>query len=184
MQLTHHCVLCDHQKVNLKEGSICGLTERKPNFHRTCLQISLTQKFEEKLKSVNIEYQRVLNNKWWTYVYSIVFILISFLVFFILYKFNDRLDILLENSNSARAQGLLIVVYIVLATIGIILFGMAAGAFNKYRNDVAKVTIQKLRIDEVLSVYNISYTIDIAFGKKYHGTQEVAVDLNLKGINL
>ncbi len=64
MHLIHHCELCDHQKVNLKEGSICGITQRKPNFHRTCLQISLSEKFEEKLKRANIEYQKVQKDTW------------------------------------------------------------------------------------------------------------------------
>ena len=182
MQLTHHCELCDHQKVNLKEGSICSLTERKPNFHRTCLKISLTKKFEEKLKLANIEYQRVQNDKWWTYAYAIVFLTISFAVFYGAYWFVGYVDELFESRNSG--QSYITVVPIVIFAIGFVLLAMAVGAFNKYRKDVAKVTLQKQRIDEVLSLYNISYVIEITFEKKYHGKQEVAVDLKLKGINL
>lgn len=178
--LTHHCELCDHQKVNLKEGSICGLTERKPSFHRTCLKISLTQKFEEKLKLVNIEYQRIQKDKWWTYAYSIVFLSMSCAVFYGVYWFIGYMDELFESRK--YGQGYITVVPIVIFAIGFVLLAMAGGAFNKHRRDVAKTTLKKQRIDTVLAQYNISYTIEIFFGKKYHGTQEVAVNLNLKGV--
>ncbi len=182
MHPTYHCELCNHQKVNLKEGSICGLTERKPNFNRTCPKIFLTKKFEEKLKIAAIEYQRVEKDRWWTYAYSIVFLIMSFAVFYSVYWFIGYMDELFDSRD--YGQGYITVVPIVIFSIGFVLLAMAVGAFNKHRKDVTKVSLKKQRIDEVIALYNISYTVDITFGKKYHGTQEVAVDLKLKGINL
>ena len=57
MNPTRHCELCDKQKTDLKVGTTCGLTDRKPEFNKTCAKIELNEKFENKLKKVNIEYE-------------------------------------------------------------------------------------------------------------------------------
>tara|TARA_R100000935_G_scaffold36196_1_gene57042 strand:+ start:162447 stop:162992 length:546 start_codon:yes stop_codon:yes gene_type:complete len=180
MDPSQHCILCDHQKVTLKEGTLCGLTERKPAFHNTCLTIKLTEKFEEKLKTANIEYQYALKDKWWTYTYMVVFGFLGALAFFCLFKFQERIGEVIFNKSSGRGQGYLVVVYICIVTAGFVLFGMAIRAFNGYRNKVSKALHKKNRIDTVLNLYNIKYTIAISFGKNYHGTQEVEVDLQQK----
>lgn len=59
---------------------------------------------------------------------------------------------------------------------------MAFGSLNKHRQDLALAKFQKSKIDEVLHLYRIEYDIFIQFGKKYHGNQEVHVDLKTKGI--
>ena len=43
MNVKRHCDLCEHQVLNLKEGTICGLTNKKPNFNTTCLKINFNK---------------------------------------------------------------------------------------------------------------------------------------------
>ncbi|QIE60013.1 hypothetical protein G5B37_10690 [Rasiella rasia] len=180
IQQSHHCNLCDHQKTNLKKGSICGLTDLKPTFQKNCPKIQLTQKFEEKVKEANVAYQYALKDKWWTYTYTVVFILASVLVFYLLIKFHERLSEMFEASSTTRGQGFLVVVYIFIATAGVMLFAMAIRAFNSFRQKVNTAARKKEKIDDVLSLYNIKYTVEVSFGKKYHGTQEVSVDFQRK----
>lgn len=175
MENARHCELCDHQTVTLKEGTICELTDRKPDFHRTCLNIALNEKFEEKLKLSNVAYQKVLSTKTWTYGYFLVFLIFSLIVmggaiYFSYYLFNltDRV-------------GVISVAPVVILAIGIGLMSMAFGARNKYRQDLAAAIHNKEKIDRVLELYNIDYDIDIQFGRKYHGTQEVYADLKFRG---
>ena len=73
MELARHCELCDHQKITLKEGTTCGLTDRKSEFNSTCIEIELNEKFEDKLKDVNIRFQKINGEKTLTYLYFIVF---------------------------------------------------------------------------------------------------------------
>ena len=47
MNVKRHCDLCEHQVLNLKKGTTCGLTNKKPNFNKTCLKI----KFDKKIKT-------------------------------------------------------------------------------------------------------------------------------------
>ncbi|EAY25989.1 RDD family protein [Microscilla marina] len=31
-----YCSICHHQKIDFQQGIVCGLTDKKPNFHETC----------------------------------------------------------------------------------------------------------------------------------------------------
>lgn len=172
MDLARHCELCDHQKVNLKDGTICGLTDRKPAFNKTCANITLNEKFENKLKTVNIEYEKVKRTKILTYIYFATFISIGIAVivggyFLGKYAFDNRV---------------ISTVPVIIMAIGLAPLGMAFGALNKYRQGIESTKRKKDKIDDVLNVYHIEYQIDIEFGKEYHGTQEVYVDLKVKGL--
>lgn len=172
MDLARHCDLCDNQKTSLKEGTTCGLTDRKPEFNKTCSKIELNEKFENKLKTVNIEYDKIKRSKILTYIYFGVFIIIGLAVTiggYLLGKY-------------ALDSGVISTVPIIIMAVGLAPLGMAFGTLNSYRqrNEVAK--IKKDKIDEVLNVYRIEYDIDIKYGNEFHGTQEVFAELKVKGI--
>ncbi|WP_412560829.1 hypothetical protein [Winogradskyella sp. MIT101101] len=172
MNLARHCELCDHQKVNLKHGTTCGLTDRKPEFNKTCAKITLNEKFENKLKTVNIEYEKIKRTKILTYTYFAVFIAIGIAVIvggYLLGKY-------------ALDSGVISTVPIIIMAVGLAPLGMAFGTLNKYRQGIESAKSKKDKIDEVLNLYRIDYNIDIKFGKEYHGTQEVYADLNVKGL--
>lgn len=57
---------------------------------------------------------------------------------------------------------------------------IAIGPLNTYLNDLKLAKQIKDELDEVLEIYDIKYDIDINFGKAYHGTQDVYVNLNVK----
>lgn len=63
MNFSKHCDLCDYQKVNLTIGTTCGLTNLKPTFKDTCVDINLDLKLLEKLKVLSIEVERTRRKK-------------------------------------------------------------------------------------------------------------------------
>ena len=172
MNLARHCELCDNQKTDLKVGTTCGLTGRKPEFNKTCANIQLNEKFENKLKMVNIEYQNFKRKKVLTYSYFVVFIGIGILVIvggYLLGKY-------------ALDSRVISTVPLIIMSVGLALLGMAFGTLNKYKQDIEVAKSKKSKIEEVLSEYRIEYEIDVIFGKKIHGTQEVYAELKTKGV--
>jgi len=171
MNLAKHCELCDNQIVSLKEGTTCKLTNRKPEFNKTCSKIELNEKFEEKLKAVNIEYESFKRTKVLTYIYFIIFLTISFAVMiggYLLGKY-------------ALDFGVISTVPLIIMGVGVLVLPVAFGPLNRYRNRISVSKSKKSKIDNVLNLYNIDYTIDLKFGKEIHGTQEVQSDLNVRG---
>ena len=49
MNVKRHCDLCEHQILSLKEGTICGLTNNKPDFNKVCLNINFSEKLKKRL---------------------------------------------------------------------------------------------------------------------------------------
>lgn len=169
MDLAKHCELCDNQKVNLKEGTTCGLDGRKPFFNKTCLKIELNEKFERKLKEINIKYEKLRSEKAVTYTYFVVFLIIGSLVIlagFLLGKY------ILENGVIATAP-------LIIMGVGLAPLGLAFGTLNNYRQELEIATKKKNQIDHILELYRIDYKIDIKFGEKYHGNQDVYVNLKV-----
>lgn len=172
MELVRHCELCDHQKKSLKEETTCGLTNRKPEFNKTCIKIELNEKFENILKSFNISYEKFKRAKFLTYAYFVVFFIIGISVIiggYLLGKYA------FDNRVFSAAP-------LIIMGVGLGPLGMAFGTLNKHRLDLNAAKVKKDRVDQVLKLYRIEYEIDIKFGKEYHGNQDVYVDLKTKGI--
>ncbi|WP_299440349.1 hypothetical protein [uncultured Aquimarina sp.] len=160
MNLARHCNLCDNQKTSLKEGTTCKLTGRKPEFNKTCSKIELNEKFENKLKTVNVQYDKVKKQKNLTYLYSGVFILIG--LAFIIYGYILGKYVLDDRDPSLFIE----YVHITIMGIGLLPFGIAYKMLREYKQEFDLVKSKKNKIDEVLNEYQIDYCIDIKYGKK------------------
>lgn len=172
MVLARHCALCDHQKVSLEIGTTCGLNDKKPEFNRTCIKISLTDKFENKLKSVNVEYERLKRKKFLTYTYFVMMVIVGVSVSvggFLIGKY------VYDNHVFSKTP-------LIIMIVGLTPLGMGIGTLNRYRQDVDLAKYSKDQVDEVLKEYRIEYEIDMKFEKEIHGSQDVFVELKTKGI--
>ena len=169
MDLARHCELCDNQIIDLKIGTTCKLNNKKPEFNKTCSKIELNEKFEEKLKIVNANYQNIKNEKGITYLYFIIFFLISISIIvggYLLGKYG------LE-------KGVISTVPIIIMGVGLIFLSKPFGVLNNHKNEISISKKKKENIDEVLNLYNIRYEMDIQFGKEIHGDKEVYIDLKI-----
>jgi hypothetical protein len=171
MDLARHCDLCEFQITTLKEGTTCKLTEEKPEFNNTCSKIELNEKFRNKLKSINIEYEKIKQEKVLTFIYFGVFLLIGISAItggYLLGKY-------------AFEGGIISTVPLIIMGVGLSPIGMAFGTLNNYRQKMEIAKINKNKIDEVLNLYKIDYEIDIKFGKEYHGTKEISAEIKIRG---
>lgn len=171
MDIARHCDLCDNQKTSLKVGTTCALTDRKPEFDKTCPKIALSEKFENKLKTLNIEYDKIKRTKTLTYIYFGVFIMIGLAVIiggYLLGKY-------------ALDSGVISTVPLIIIAVGLAPLGMAFGTLKSFRQKQEVAKSKKNMVDEVLKEYRITYSIDIKYGKEFHGTQEVLAELNVRG---
>lgn len=172
MDLAAHCELCDHQLTTLKFGTTCGLTERKPEFNITCMKIELHDKFEKKLKLVNIEYENLKRRKLLTYIFFTFFLCVGIGVIIGGFLFGKYI----------WDHGVISAGPIIIMGVGLGPLGMAFGALNKHLQEIRVAKHRKDRVDEVLKVYRIQYDINIEFGKKIHFQQEVFTDLKIRRV--
>ena len=173
MNLAAHCSLCDHQKVDFKSGTICSLTNSKPQFNKTCSEIKLTEKFEEKLKDVNIKFKKVNDEKILVYIYFVIFLSIGISIIiggYLLGKY-------------VLGSGVISTVPIIIMGVSLAPLMLAFGNLNNFKQKLDVARTDKKKIDQVLDAYHIDYDIEIKFGKKYHGTQEVYTNLKIDGIS-
>lgn len=175
MERTHHCQLCDHQEVTLKEGSVCGLTDRKPEFNRTCSKILLNEKFQQKFLDAVVHYQQIVKRRAWVHGYFTVFMIVGILVVIGAGWFTYYL------LNLTERVGVISTVPLIIGGVGIAVMAMANGARNKYLKDMGEAEQKLEKIDSVLEVYNIKYDVDLRLGKTYHGKQEIAADVRFSG---
>ena len=172
MELTRHCDLCEHKKSDFKLGLVCDLTSRKPAFNKTCSQILLRDLFEEKLKQINLEYDQLKRKRLLTYSYTVVYILIGFIIIAAGYFIG----------NHIYSHGVISTIPLIFIAVSFAPMGMAVSTFINYLQRLKVAKSKKEDLDKVLVLYNIKYTIDIDYQTEFHGTQEVYIDLKVKGV--
>ncbi len=170
MDLARHCILCDNQLVNIKDGTTCSLTNKKPDFNKTCIKIELNEKFEQRVKKINIELENVNRTKTDTYGHVAIYTIISFAVIFGGYYIGKY----------AFDSGVISTVPLIIIAIGSGILVFAVGPLNKFRNKLTIAKSNREKLDEVLNLYKIDYDIDLEYGEKIHGTREVQADLKIK----
>tara|TARA_R110002049_G_scaffold191116_1_gene360048 strand:+ start:772 stop:1290 length:519 start_codon:yes stop_codon:yes gene_type:complete len=170
MNITKHCQLCDHQIIDFKTGTFCGLTQRKPDFINKCVKAKLDSKLEAKIESTNVAYEGVLKTKSLVYINFVVFLIIGLAVILAGYFLAQYL---LQFRIIAAAP-------FVISAVGLMaVLPLATGPLNQFRNDLKLAKSKKEDVDNVLKIYNIKYDIDLKYGRKYHDVQDVEVDLKI-----
>lgn len=176
--MKRHCDLCDHQKLSLQKGDLCGLTNQKPEFNRTCTSIDFGNNLLDILEDILIDLEDLKNTKKKVYknvIYgSIIGVFLMVCGYFVFtYLLNSVYRTTLKSSEYT-----IFVSTIILIT-GYHYLKKAINNFSNHKNQLISLENYKLEIDEVLSLYNQKYKYKITFSKEVHGTQEVEVDIEL-----
>jgi hypothetical protein len=164
MNLSRHCDLCENERRSLKNGLTCDLTNKKPEFQKTCSTINLSEKFQEKLEKINIELETLRKNSVHFKFYTQI--IIGFIFIFTSLSFLKNYTGLLVYYGSYT-----------MISIGITFWGIAFSVLNKYRRKIKNAEFDKNEIDEFLQKYGIKYSVNIIFLEKIHGIQELVVEL-------
>jgi hypothetical protein len=170
MELTRHCDLCDHHRTRFKDGIICGLTERKPEFSRVCSKSKYDTELTYKLKKVNFDYQVLQKLRWEKHVKFIAAIALA------LSLVGVGLWLLLTYGVALRSP-----LYISLSFMGSALVPLfvAFNDFVNYKQEMAQAKKKKDQIDEVLNLYRIRYDIDFKFDEIFTDEYEITAKVTI-----
>ena len=184
--MKRHCDLCDHQKLSLKEGNLCGLTNKKPEFNRTCTKIEFSDNLLDILEDILVDYEdlKLSKNKVYkNFIFGIivgVFLLIfGSLVFDYFHNNGDRVSFNKDPRAFFNYMAFLLIVSGSFLFTGYLFIKKSIKNFNNHKNDLIFTEKSKKEIDEILKLYNQKYTYKIDFDKEIHGTQEIDVEIEL-----
>jgi len=167
MNRARHCALCEHEKTDLTIGVTCGLTDKKPDFQKTCPDILLDEKFQTKLEDINLDIHEILTTKNKVYTTFYIMIVLGFACIIGNKLFGDLMKwSLYYRAYRAFAIG-----------IGITTLISAYFNLNSYRSKLSALNEQKHRIDSVLDKYGISYSTSVDLKEKIHGKEEIEISI-------
>ncbi|CAA0177824.1 hypothetical protein TMP248_150082 [Tenacibaculum maritimum] len=141
-------------KIDLQDGS----------------KIQINKGFEKKIGLAHIKIERLKKKKISTYIFF-GFCMITGII--LIYSQRD----LLVGFDFTYSKYLIFARSFLLVLLG---FGFSSVGFNKlkdYRKKRKTVKEEKEKIDKVLNQYQIKYSCNIEFGEKYHGVQDVIVEI-------
>lgn len=162
-----HCQFCDNQKKDFTKGVYCGLTNEKPEFHKTCSKIKLDQILIKKIEEINSKHYKLINRKFDIYAGLLVFPILGLLVLFgdYLYYTNYYKPFFLDELNEpskAIAGGFALLAILFVA--GITLIGKGTGPLINYLESLKYIKKDKAKLDAVCRLNGYKY--DIAYYKK------------------
>lgn len=172
-----HCDLCDHQILSLKEGSICGVTNRKPDFNRTCVKIKFDKKLKQTLENILINYENLKQTKnitYKNYFFRIIFGVIIIVFGYFAFKF-----FLAEYTLYSRDNFSFLYFFTAIFSFGYYSIKIPINRLKKYKNQLIHIENKKFDIDETLSLYNKKYDYKVNFDKEIHGIKEVEIDVTI-----
>jgi hypothetical protein len=170
MNQTRHCRLCDNQITSLDIGSICKLTNKKPDFKKTCSNINLDEVFEHKLIQTNLDLHLILKKKNAAYLRIFIIAITGAL----LLLGNKLLTEVLLNHRYYWVYRTAII------GAGILTFTNANFSLHQFLNKLKTAQSKKKNIDEVLAEYEISYLSLFDYKDYIHGNQEIEITIEYK----
>ncbi|SNR16087.1 hypothetical protein [Tenacibaculum jejuense] len=155
---TDHCAICDLSKTNLKLGLICSLTSHTPIFYKSCTNIKLDEKLEEKSDELYLQ-RDILNFKnkkmyLRLFLFPLLGILVLILDYFFYLKYIKPYD-MLSAENGAYYPSSVLGVLACIFILGCALFGKGIGPFLNYQED-KKMNKEKItKLETILKLYKI-----------------------------
>ena len=169
MHIKRHCDLCENQILSLKEGAVCGLTNKKPSFNKTCLKINFDEKLKTSLENLHVDLEKEKNKKHQIISSLIINLILGIVVIIGGYIFWKGI---LDNGFITYFPAIMI-------SAGIYLLRKPFTEIKRFNKVIRNNKKEILKIQDVLSLYNISYKTDIKLLKEVHGTQEYSFDIEI-----
>lgn len=173
MDLTLHCKLCDHKIIDFKTGTLCGLTNKKPEFQNKCGVIKIEDNFKKQIEDVNIEYEVVLKTRVDTYGHLIMYAILAIALIlggFLIGKY------ILE-------KGVISTIPIIIMALGLVVLGVAFAPLNLYKTNLKIANKKKDTLDTLSKMYGYNYDIDITHLKDSLGNKFYETDLKVRKTN-
>ncbi len=166
-----HCEICDLQVFSIQEGRLCSLTNQKPDFTRTCVNIALDKRMKERIIKINTEYNdsKYVGKLAWANLafYGVIGIGVLALCYYISIKF---LELGYFHTGT-----------IVIFAIGLTVIGSGIGAMNFSSSKKAIANPKKEQLDAVLDLYHKRYDFESEISTDMMGVKETKIKLRIDG---
>ncbi len=169
MNVKRHCDLCEHQILSLKEGAICGLTNKKASFNKTCLKIDFNKKIKDQLEDLLVDLKQEKKKKHQIIVSLIINSVLGIIAIIGGYLF----------FKSILDKGYITYFPAVIISAGIYLLRKPFIEIKDFNKVINKNKKELFKIEEVLNLYNKSYKSDITIGKEIHGIQDIQSEITI-----
>lgn len=169
MNKSDHCMFCDHKIVDFKTGTLCMLTNKKPDFEIKCNYISLDTNYKQQIEELNIKYEAVKKTKIDSYGHFVFYLIISIGVVLVGYFIGKY----------ALDSGVISTVPLIIMSIGIGIIGLAVGPLNYYNNELKLSKNNKERLDKISGLYGYDYNINIKHHQDSLGNKSYDTDLKV-----
>lgn len=147
MNQTNHCQLCELQQYDIHTGTRCDLTNDRPDFKDKCPDIVFKDKYQAKIKEINIEYELVKRTKATSISNFIVFLILSIATIaagFLIGKYG--LD-----------KGVISTVPLIIMGVGVSILPLASGPLNTYRWGMKIARKKKKELGALIDVQHTIY---------------------------
>jgi hypothetical protein len=178
MKMKRHCNLCDHQKLNIQQGSVCGLTNKKPHFDKMCTKILLNNKLKGELEEIIIDYEHLKQSKSKIYTNSFIRSIIGVFIIFCGY-FIWKYTIDYKINFSILYIKYIILVPGIISITGFYFIKYSLTKIDAFKNELSKAIEVKENIDKILKTYKKIYSYTVSFDKEIHGIQEVEIKIKI-----
>jgi hypothetical protein len=171
MEPTRHCDLCDHQRTSFKDGIICGLTERKPEFNRLCSRSSFDFHLKQELRGVHSYHEILMRSRTKHYLKTTA-------------AFGISATLLIAGTWLILKYGVEIrsLLYFSLSLIGSAVYPLywAFNDFVKFKQELTVAQKKINQIDEVLALYRITYDIQHKIEEIFYGEYKMSTEVTLR----
>ncbi len=146
-----HCDLCKFPKRDLKNGLTCALTNKKPDFNVSCLNIKFSDSFKEYLPELLNQIEKIKKRRNSVNLKSILLGILGLIIIFGNYP-------LLKRAVEAKYEYWFYSYFLdtlLFYIIGVGLISMAFSSINKYKKDLEILECEKREINEILKNYKL-----------------------------
>ncbi len=155
---TDHCALCDLSEAHLQLGLVCSLTEKVPDFHRTCTKIKLNIVLEDKLDELEEKEEELSFTKFHVirnlFIYPILGICVLISDYFFYQKFINNYDIL-SIDNLQNDSPTILISFIIILLFGFGLIGKGIGPYLNYLEDNKMNDVEIDKVYDILELYQV-----------------------------
>lgn len=170
MLRSKHCEICENQIVDKRTGIKCGITEEKPQFEKKCEKITFDKKYEKKILEVNIDFEK--NNRRKAKIYGKIFGLLS-----------GGISIMLLGlflGLFALEGGVISTLPLIIIGVGFLVIPKGLQLLVAFKQEMSVAKGKKIELDNLLSMYNIKYDLELKFNEDRHGNIDIVPNLIFK----
>ena len=159
-----HCKICDNKVMDFSRGTLCALTNDRPDFINKCSKIILKGKFEKQITEINIEHDTVLKSRTKEIGKGITNIITGFGV------------ILISIITALFLSKIFYFLFIGTSFASFVPIVRGTGILNNYFTDSKIAKAKKEKLDKVAALYGYYYNINIEHIKDSLGDSSIKPD--------